>query len=202
MVASGQLGLFGHEAPSFDASFAGLARTELSADAWFDYAPEWLRGHEALFGELAERVRWRREKRPMYERIVEVPRLIAALPADGALPAVVEAVRVALSVRYSEAFERVSLAYYRDGSESVAWHGDYVARNLPAALVATVSVGSARRFSLRPKGGGASHALTLGRGDLLVMGGSCQRTFEHAIPKVSRAGPRIAIMFRPIWPEG
>jgi alkylated DNA repair dioxygenase AlkB len=95
----------------------------------------------------------------------------------------------------------VSLGYYRNGEESVAWHGDYVARKLPTAQVATISVGEPRRFLLRPKGGGRSLALRLGWGDLLVMGGSCQRTFEHSIPKVAHAGPRIAIMLRPLWEE-
>ena len=80
----------------------------------------------------------------------------------------------------------------------VAWHGDYVARRMPQALVATVSVGEPRTFLLRKTGGGRSMALKLGWGDLLVMGGSCQRTFQHAIPKAARAGSRIAIMYRPV----
>lgn len=196
-----QLGLFGGGAPSFDHAFLKLERTELSSDAWFDYAPGWLSGHEALFQTLVESVRFRREKRQMYERIVDVPRLIAALPADGAVPPIVERARVVLSERYAEHFARISLGYYRNGEESVAWHGDYVARKLPSALVATLSVGAPRRFLIRPKGGGASIALSLGWGDLLVMGGSCQRTFEHSIPKVRSAAPRIAVMFRPIWDE-
>ena len=82
---------------------------------------------------------------------------------------------------------------------SVAFHGDYVAREMDRALVATVSVGAPRRFLMRPTGGGKSIALTLGWGDLLVMGGTCQRTWQHAIPKVKHALPRIAIMFRPVW---
>lgn len=196
-----QLGLFGGGEPDFDRRFEKLARTELSPDAWFDYAPGWLAGHEALFRALLESVHFRREKRQMYERIVDVPRLIAALPADGPVPAIVEEARRTLSARYGETFARVSLGYYRNGEESVAWHGDYVARRLPSALVATISVGAPRRFLLRPKGGGASLALALGWGDLLVMGGSCQRTFEHSIPKVRSAGPRIAIMLRPVWEE-
>jgi alkylated DNA repair dioxygenase AlkB len=196
-----QLGLFDGGAPAFDRGFARLERTYLSADAWFDFAPTWLTGHDALFATLLESVHFRREKRQMYERIVEVPRLIAALPADGPIPPIVEDARLALSERYGEALARISLGYYRNGEESVAWHGDYVARKLPEALVATLSVGARRRFLLRPKGGGASVALTLGAGDLLVMGGSCQRTFEHSIPKVRSAGPRIAIMFRPVWAE-
>jgi alkylated DNA repair dioxygenase AlkB len=196
-----QLGLFGGGAPTFDSAFKKLERTYLSADAWFDYAPGWLTGHEALFVQLLETVHFRREKRQMYERIVDVPRLIATLPDDGPVPAIVEDARSALSARYAETFARISLGYYRNGEESVAWHGDYVARKLPSALVATLSVGAPRRFLLRPKGGGASMALMLGWGDLLVMGGSSQRTFEHSIPKVRNAGPRIAVMFRPVWEE-
>jgi len=48
-------------------------------------------------------------------------------------------------------------------------------------------------------GGGASIPFHLGGGDLLVMGGTCQRTWRHGIPKVAQAGPRIALMFRPSW---
>jgi alkylated DNA repair dioxygenase AlkB len=81
----------------------------------------------------------------------------------------------------------------------VAWHGDTVARELPNALVATVSVGAPRRFSLRPKGGGRSLSLSLGWGDLLVMGGTIQRTWQHSVPKTASAAPRISIMFRPAW---
>jgi alkylated DNA repair dioxygenase AlkB len=78
----------------------------------------------------------------------------------------------------------------------VAWHGDRVARELPEATVALVSLGVPRPFKLRPKGGGRSIAYLPDRGDLLVMGGSCQRTWDHAVPKVSNAGPRMSVQFR------
>jgi alkylated DNA repair dioxygenase AlkB len=129
-----------------------------------------------------------------------VPRLYALVPNDGEGHPVLEAIRLALSARYAEPLTRVSLGYYRDGGDSVAWHGDQVARRLPTAIVATVSVGAPRRFLLRPMGGGKSLALSLGFGDLLVMGGTCQRTWQHSVPKAKRAAPRIAIMFRPAWP--
>lgn len=187
--------------PEFDRSFAGLSRTQLEDDAWFDYAQAWVSNEGALFESLAASVRWRHEQRQMYDRIVDVPRLYATLPADGDVPPLVTEMQRALSDRYGEPFTRISLGYYRDGRDSVAWHGDYVARRLPRALVATVSVGAPRRFLLRPKGGGSSLALSLGGGDLLVMGGSCQRTWEHCVPKARNAAPRIAIMFRPIWEE-
>ena len=68
-------------------------------------------------------------------------------------------------------------------------------------MVAIVSVGGPRAFLLRPRGGGLVLRHDLGHGDLIVMGGSCQRTWEHAVPKTARAapstGPRISIQFRP-----
>ena len=137
----------------------------------------------------------------MYDRMLEVPRLYAIVPDDGPGHPLLSEMRQLLSVRYRQAFERISLSLYRDGRDSVAWHGDRVARNMPEAIVATVSVGAPRRFLLRPKGGGQSIALSLGHGDLVIMGGSCQRTWQHAVPKVSQAPPRIAIMFRPRWAD-
>ena len=137
----------------------------------------------------------------MYEKMVDVPRLYAVLGEDGPMPTVVQAMQHALSTRYGEAFTNISLGYYRNGQDSVAFHGDRIARTLPSALVATVSVGASRRFLMRPTGGGRSLAFNLGLGDLLVMGGSCQRTWQHAIPKSRALGDqeRIAIMFRPHW---
>ena len=89
--------------------------------------------------------------------------------------------------------------YYRDGRDSVAWHGDTIGRGRAEyTMVAIVSVGDPRRLLLRPRGGGSSIALTMGHGDLVVMGGSCQRTWEHAVPKVAHSGPRLSVQFRPL----
>src|SRR5262249_13095009 len=148
---------------------------------------------------LARGTRWRSERRPMYDRIVDVPRLVAAVPADGDGHPLLDEMRAALSARYGEDFTRVSMALYRDGNDSVAWHRDTTARDLPQAIVATVSLGSARRFFLKPTEGGRSLRLELGQGDLFVMGGSCQRTWRHSVPKVAASGPRLAVMFRPEW---
>lgn len=201
MAASAQLGLFGRGEVAFDETFAEVERTSLSRGAWFDYAPGWLCGHEEVFDALVESMRWHQERREMYDRTVVVPRLYALVPNDGEGHPALEAIRQALSARYAEALTRISLGYYRDGRDSVAWHGDQVARRLPNAIVATVSVGAPRRFLLRPTGGGQSLALSLGFGDLLVMGGACQRTWQHSVPKAKCAAPRIAIMFRPAWPS-
>jgi alkylated DNA repair dioxygenase AlkB len=200
-MSGGQLGLFGHEAPAIDEAFRELRRTELADGAWYDYAPAWLAGHATVFQSLLQSTRWQSTSREMYERVVDVPRLYAAVPADGPGHPLLDRMREVLRARYGEDFVRTSMALYRDGSDSVAWHGDYVARAMPSALVATVSVGAARRFLLRPSGGGRSVALALGQGDLLVMGGTIQRTWQHAVPKVAHADPRIVVMFRPAWAQ-
>lgn len=198
-----QLALFGRDdEPGFDPGFARARRSQLAAGAWVEEVPGWLRGHERLFDHLERGTRWRSERRVMYDRKVDVPRLIASLPHDGAGHPIIEEMRRALSARYGEELTHVSMALYRDGRDSVAFHGDTTARDLPEALVATVSLGFPRRFQLRPAAGGESIAYQLGQGDLLVMGGSCQRTWRHGIPKVAAAGPRIAIMFRPTWYRG
>jgi alkylated DNA repair dioxygenase AlkB len=194
-----QLGLFGNDEPGFDAGFGGIRRIELAEGAWLEHLPGWLAGHERLFEHLVRTTHFHSESRQMYDREVEVPRCHARLPGDGPGHAVIWQVQAALRARYGEAFARVSLALYRDGRDSVAFHGDYVARKLPEALVASVSLGAPRRFLVRRTGGGRSLALSLGSGDLLVMGGSCQRTYQHAVPKVARAEPRLVVMFRPVW---
>src|SRR5689334_14686727 len=141
----------------------------------------------------------------MYERVVDVPRLLAFYDDGEELPdpALVEA-RAALNAHYraelGEEFRTAGLCLYRDGRDSVAWHGDTIGRGATQdTMVAIVSVGAPRALLLRPRGGGAARRHELGHGDLLVMGGSCQRTWEHAIPKTARAaGPRISIQFRPL----
>ena len=178
-----------------------MRRIELGQGAWLDMAPGWLSGHARLLDALVASTRWRSEERMMYDRIVDVPRLYAVLPDDGPGHPVIEKMREALDRRYETAFVRTTLALYRDGRDSVAWHGDQIARRMESALVATVSIGEPRRFLLRPYGGGRSIAHSLGWGDLVVMGGTCQRTFQHSVPKVAHAEPRIAIMFRPKWEE-
>jgi alkylated DNA repair dioxygenase AlkB len=148
---------------------------------------------------LAETTRWQHQRMEIYDRTVDVPRLVATLPEDGPGHPLLHEMKRALGARYGVELTRTGLALYRDGNDSVAWHGDRVARELPEALVATVSLGEPRRFLLRPAEGGRSLAFALGWGDLIVMGGSCQRTWRHSVPKVARAQPRITVMFRPEW---
>jgi len=181
-----------------------LRRIALSSGAWIDVLPGWLSGADSLFEHLARSVPWHAEQREMYERVVSVPRLLAHYGEGEALPhpALAQA-RAALNVHYAaelgEPFRTAGLCYYRDGRDSVAWHGDRIGRGRDQdTMVAIVSVGEPRALLLRPRGGGPSVRQLLGHGDLLVMGGSCQRTWDHAVPKSSGpVGPRISIQFRP-----
>jgi alkylated DNA repair dioxygenase AlkB len=190
-----------------DTDFAPLRdtrRTVLDHGAWVDLLPGWLSGADALFDRLVDRVPWRAERRPMYDRVVDVPRLLRFYSEHEPLPdpALADA-RTALSEHYrhelGEPFRTAGLCYYRDGRDSVAWHGDDIGRGATHdTMVAIVSIGAPRALLLRPRGGGASIKYAVGHGDLLVMGGSCQRTWEHAVPKTRKpTGPRISIQYRP-----
>ncbi|WP_155059922.1 alpha-ketoglutarate-dependent dioxygenase AlkB [Streptomyces blattellae] len=186
-------------------SLGGLRRTELDRGAWIDVLPGWLEGSDVLFEQLADDVPWRAERRTMYDHVVDVPRLLAFYGADDPLPhPVLDEARDALSAHYAgelgEPFTTAGLCYYRDGRDSVAWHGDRIGRGAREdTMVAILSVGTPRDLLLRPAhGGGDTIRRPLGHGDLIVMGGSCQRTWEHAVPKTARAaGPRISVQFRP-----
>lgn len=193
-----QPSLFGAGEPRLDPAFTGLRRLALSAGAWVEHLPGWLEGHDVVFETLRQTTRWERHQRRMYERIVAVPRLVASLPDDGPGHPVLEEAAAALSRRYGLDLTSISLAYYRDGRDSVAWHGDRLGRLAGDTVVAILSLGEPRRFLLRPTAGGASRAFELGWGDLLVMGGTCQRTWQHAVPKAARAGPRMSVQLRPI----
>jgi alkylated DNA repair dioxygenase AlkB len=179
-------------------------RVPLSHGAWVDVQRGWLAGSARLFSRLAERVPWRAERRRMYDRTVDVPRLLRFYGQDAPLPdPALDACRDALSAHYAaelgEPFVTAGLCYYRDGRDSVAWHGDRIGRgSTEDTMVAILSLGEARPLLLRPCGGGQTRRYALGHGDLIVMGGSCQRTWEHAVPKSARpTGPRISVQFRP-----
>lgn len=184
--------------------FASLERTPLTRGAWVDVARGWLPESDDVFATLVRDVPWRAERRQMYDRQVDVPRLLHTYMIGEELPhPVLTRARDALSAHYAEElgepFRTAGCCYYRDGRDSVAWHGDTIGRGKTTdTMVAIVSVGDPRRLHLRPRLGGADPVVVeMGHGDLVVMGGSCQRTWEHAVPKVAHAGPRISVQFRP-----
>jgi alkylated DNA repair dioxygenase AlkB len=180
-------------------------RQRLSAGAWVDHLTGWMTGSDEVLDTLLHGVDWRAERRRMYDNDVDVPRLLRWYGADESLPHPgLTAAKAALNAFYApelgEPFVTAGMCLYRDGRDSVAWHGDTIGRgSRQDTMVAILSLGSPRPLLLRPRGGGEALRFPLGHGDLIVMGGSCQRTWEHCIPKTARVvGPRVSIQFRPV----
>ncbi|WP_041834430.1 alpha-ketoglutarate-dependent dioxygenase AlkB [Actinoplanes sp. N902-109] len=200
------LDLMGSAEPVLEPLPGRLRRHRLTAGAWVDVLPGWVQGSDEIFRTLLEDVDWRAERRAMYDDVVDVPRLLRWYGRGERLPhpALTEA-RDRLSEFYAEElgepFVTAGMCLYRDGRDSVAWHGDTLGRSSRHdTMVAIVSFGSPRTLALRPRAGGAEPLrFPQGHGDLIVMGGSCQRTWEHAIPKTAKpVGPRVSVQFRPI----
>jgi len=194
-----QSSLFDLEPLTFDRTFSRLQRIHLDETAWIDVVPGWVSGSDALFRTLAETLPWAQRTRFLYEQHRIEPRLTAGWSAGRGTPLappVLDEMRAVLSDRYGVLFDSAGFNFYRDGQDSVAWHRDKIPQRIQQPVVALVSLGEPRRFLLRPRGGGTSRPFPLGHGDLLVTGGDTQRTWEHAVPKVAHAGPRISVAFR------
>jgi alkylated DNA repair dioxygenase AlkB len=181
-----------------DRAFAGLVHHDLDDRAWYEHVPGWIAGSDAVFEAVLERASWQQQTRRMYDSVVDQPRLTATwrTSSDEPILPIIGEMRDALSERYAREFTTGGLNLYRDGNDSVAWHGDRIAAEVVDPVVGIVSLGHPRTFRLRPKGGGRSIPVVLHGGDLLVTGGSCQRTWDHAVLKTKSAGPRISITFR------
>jgi alkylated DNA repair dioxygenase AlkB len=204
MTVDFQTSLFETSTPAAEAA---TERRRLSAGAWVDVARDWLPDADDVFATLVRDVPWRAERRSMYDRVVDVPRLVYTYMIGEELPhPALTAARERLTARYAdelgEPFRTAGCCFYRDGRDSVAWHGDTIGRgSSDDTMVAIVSVGDPRRLHLRPRDPDRrdeAFSVEMGHGDLVVMGGSCQRTWEHAVPKVASAGPRISVQFRPL----
>jgi alkylated DNA repair dioxygenase AlkB len=185
--------------PTFDTTFSSLQRVALDESAWIDVVPAWVSGADRLFDDVLRAQAWGQRTRWMYDHAVLEPRLTARWGRESGLslePSILERMRQALSNRYGVVFDSAGFNLYRDGSDSVAWHRDKIRREIPDPIVPLVSLGDRRKLAFRPRGGGPARAFALGGGDLLVTGGTTQRTWEHAVLKVARAGARISIAFR------
>lgn len=181
-----------------------VVRHHLGDGAWVDHVPGWVEGSDEVLEVLLGDIGWRADHRQMYDREVAVPRLLRWYDGGEALPhPLLTDAKRALDAHYlselGEPFVSAGMCLYRDGRDSVAWHGDRIGRGRSAdTVVAIVSFGSPRALLLRPAGGGPSVRFPVGHGDLAVMGGSCQRTWEHCIPKTAKpVGPRVSVQFRP-----
>jgi alkylated DNA repair dioxygenase AlkB len=176
--------------------FKGVKRTDLGREAWIDLAPNWLPGADAWFDQVTSDLKWSSASRPMYDRVVDVPRLIVSFKRSSeAVPSQLLGLASRFDDNYNRYFTSIGCNWYRDGNDSVAMHRDRI-KKPSDSVIAIVSVGERRSFLLKPDDGGPTKKFSLGDGDLLVMGGATQKYWQHAVPKVSAAGPRVCMMFR------
>ena len=193
LLDSAPLSLFAAGEPALGAD--RWARHQLDEDCYLDVAEGFVAGADSLLAELVARLPLRQSRRLMFGQYVDEPRLSCGVPLCSA-PSVVRQMAAALGRRYSVTFDSCFANFYRDGSDSVAWHADREGQQILRPFVAIVSLGGPRRFALRPRGGGPQVAWVLHSGDAAVMGGACQHHFEHAVPKTKWAPPRLSLSFR------
>lgn len=182
--------------PEMPLDFARVVRTDLGRGAWIDFSPHWLPGADAWLDEMTHELDWSAASRPMYDRVVDVPRLIVGFKrSSNSLHPKLEQLAECFDAHYERYFTSIGCNWYRDGNDSVAIHRDRI-KNSADSIIAIVSVGERRLFHLKPDDGSMKRRFRLGDGDLLVMGGTTQKYWQHAVPKVANAGSRLCMMFR------
>lgn len=155
----------------------------------------------AWFAELRKSVGWKTQRRRMYDRDVDVPRLTAHFglaPADDPAPDAIRAAAVTVIAATGVPFNSVGLNFYRDGRDSVAPHNDHLDEIVDGFPIALLSLGATRRMTIRAKTAPRRVLhVDLAAGSLLVMSYQTQLHYTHAIPKTSEpVGPRISLAFR------
>ncbi len=167
------------------------------------YTPGFIDGRtaDAWFAEVRRAAAWRSEKRMMYEREVEVPRLMASYrldPAPSSTPACIVDAATRVRERLQVPFNSVGLNLYRDGRDSVAPHNDHLNELHEGYTIALLSLGAPRRMTVRAKEKPARVIhVDLEPGSLFVMDYLTQIHYTHASPKTrDRVGERISLAFR------
>jgi alkylated DNA repair dioxygenase AlkB len=182
-----------------DETFATATRIQLDATSWVEHVPGWLAGDAEFMEMLLEQADWEQRSRWMYTRVVQEPRLTAEYPviADAPQPVLHYLART-LSAHYGKHYTRLWMNWYRDNNDGTGWHADRPVNQLDEVTIPVLSLGATRRFLIRPEGGGASQSLEVNGGDLVVMGGRCQKDYQHMVPKSKKpAGARVSLNFSP-----
>ena len=196
-LAVRQISLLASGPLAIPTSVGQLDRLDLGGGAWIDTRSTWLPGADHVLDELRDTLPWRSARRQMYDRVVDVPRLTAHFDRrhDALVPDRLNDLATMFERHYERPFETVGCNWYRHGDDSVAWHADKV-RWPGDSIVAIIGVGERRPFLVKPLAGGEAQKWLIGDGDLIVLGGTIQAGWQHAVPKVRAAGERISIMIR------
>jgi alkylated DNA repair dioxygenase AlkB len=151
------------------------------------------------FEALLANVEWRSERRWMYDREVDVPRLVAGFRFDSPeVPEELRQARAAVVAATGVEFNSVGMNLYRDGHDSVAPHNDHLNEIIDGFPIALLSLGATRLMTIRSKAKPRRNFDTeLEPGSLLVMSYRTQFNYDHGIPKTAaQVGSRISVAFR------
>jgi alkylated DNA repair dioxygenase AlkB len=193
-----QAGLFESGAIAIDTTFARAVRTSLDATSWVELVPGWLSGSETLLRQLAHGVPWKEHYRTLFGQRFLEPRLTAEYRELSDVPhPPLLAAAAALSRHYGVRYDSLWLNLYRDGRDSTGWHRDHFSCRQPECIMPVLTLGTTRRFLVKPRRGGASVAFSPRSGDLVVMGGRSQQDWLHGVPKApGTGGVRISVNFQ------
>lgn len=182
-------------------------RTTLPPNSWVDVVPGFARDAAAELARVVEFAGWEQREVLRYDRYVPERRLGAGLRADSL--DLLRQTDLLLRARYGHQMSGVAAILYRDGDDFQGLHTDREMKWLDDTLIAILVLGARRPFVLRPRGVGVpvdrvpagkdpdDIVLTPGEGDLLVMGGACQREWLHGVPAApSVRQPRVSLTWR------
>ena len=185
---------------------APVDRRQLDDGSWVELIAGFVRDPRAEMASLHQRTSWQQSEVLRYDRYVPEKRLGAQVRAE-TVP-LLRQTELHLGSRWRVRWDGVAALLYRDGSDFQGFHGDREMRWLDDTLIAIVVLGQRRPFVLRPRStsdrytrvpAGDHHddvVLTPGEGDLLVMGGACQRDWLHTVPPADTDQPRISLTWR------
>ncbi|WP_431822361.1 alpha-ketoglutarate-dependent dioxygenase AlkB [Burkholderia sp. F1] len=178
--------LFGSSNAHFtiDASFRTARRFALDAHSWVEVVPGWISGASVLYEQLRNNVPWCEHDRRIFNKVVREPRMTAVYQNIGDVPeqTLLQAVH-ALSSHYGVAYDGLWMNLYRNGQDSTGWHRDHRSCRKLDCIVPVLTLGTTRRFLIKPIKGGRSIAFKPSAGDLVVMGGRSQQDWVHCVPK-------------------
>ncbi|WP_460419106.1 alpha-ketoglutarate-dependent dioxygenase AlkB [Pseudomonas sp. microsymbiont 2] len=180
-----------------DTAFRTARRVALDAYSWVEVVPDWLSGAAQLYEQMRRSVPWREHERRMFNRTLLEPRMTAVyqdlreVREEGLLQAV-----SALSNHYGVVYDGLWMNLYRDGNDSTGWHRDHRSCRKLECIVPVLTLGTSRRFLIKPAKGGRSITFRPSCGDLVVMGGRAQQDWLHCVPKEPGIdGTRISVNF-------
>jgi alkylated DNA repair dioxygenase AlkB len=183
--------------PAIDiAAFADATVYHLDTESSIVHVHGLIIGHDELLRQLSALTGWEQRRRWMYNRKVDEPRLTHEYRDLAIAPPFLAEITTALSEYCGVLYDGIWMNWYRDHRDSTSWHADRPANTPQTAIVPVLSLGSTRKFLIRPSAGGRSTSFIPAGGDVLIMQGRCQRDWQHSVPKQrAPVGPRMSLNF-------